>query len=175
MKQDDMFKKIIISFFLLIFSYGVYAMSAKPCLFSGMTGVVNYEGKPAANVRLLRKIEEKDIDETITDENGYFEFKVVYQKKSLFDFLPMEFVVQQIITAIKDGKEYPMWVGVKRKPEENAESRGKPLVVSCELTLGEENYIEVSSGLYFTLCTWDVEADPKIDFGTGFDESGEKS
>ena len=26
-----------------------------------MTGVINYEGKPAANVRLLRKIEGKDI------------------------------------------------------------------------------------------------------------------
>ena len=170
-----MFKKIIISFILLIFSYVVYAMSVKPCLYSGMTGVINYEGKPAANVRLLRKIEGKDVDETITDENGSFEFPPIYQKKSFFSFLPTEFVIQQIITAIKDGKEYPMWIGVKRKPEENAESRGKPLVVECELTLEEENYIKVNNGIYFTLCTWDVEGDPKIDFGTGFDESGEKS
>lgn len=170
-----MFKKISISFILLIFSYGVYAMSAKPCLFSGMTGIVNYEGKPAANVRLLRKIEGKDIDETITDENGYFEFTPIFKKKSLFDFLPTEFAVQQIITAIRDDKEYPMWEGVKRSEEENAESRGKPLVVTCELTLEEENHIGVDHGVYFTLCTWDVEADPKIDYGTGFDESGEKS
>jgi hypothetical protein len=148
-----MFKKIIASFFLLIFSYGVYAMSAKPCLFSGMTGVVNYEGKPAANVRLLRKIEDKDIDETITDEKGYFEFKVVYQKRSLLSFLPMEFVIKQEIIAFKDGIEYEMWSGVKRKREENSESRGKPLVVTCELTLEEENYIKVNNSPFFSLCT----------------------
>jgi len=168
-----MLNKIFISFFLLIFSYGVYAMSAKPCLFSGMTGVINYEGKPAANVRLLRKIEGKDIDETITDENGFFEFKVVFKSKSLFDFLPTEFAVQQIITAIKDGKEYQIWTGVKRKPEENVESKGKPLVVSCELTLEEENYIKVNGGPFFTLCTWDVEADPVKSYGSGFDNSGD--
>ncbi len=45
------------SFILLIFTYGANAMSEKPCLFSGMSGMVNYQGKPAANVRLLRKIE----------------------------------------------------------------------------------------------------------------------
>ena len=154
-----------------IFSYGVYAMSAKPCLFSGMTGIVNYEGKPAANVRLLRKIEGKDIDETITDENGYFEFKVVFKKKSFFDFLPMEFVVQQIITAIKDGKEYGLWSGVKRKREENSESRGKPLVVSCELSLEERNHIGVNDSPFFTLCTWDVEEDPEREDFDLFDES----
>ena len=167
-----MLNKIFISFFLLIFSYGVYAMSAKPCLFSGMTGVINYEGKPAANVRLLRKIEGKDIDETITDENGFFEFKVVFKSKSLFDFLPTEFAVQQIITAIKDGKEYQIWTGVKRKPEENVESKGKPLVVSCELTLEEENYIKVNGGPFFTLCTWDVEADQSYADENPFGDSG---
>jgi len=168
-----MLNKFFISLFLLIFSYGVYAMSAKPCLFSGMTGVINYEGKPAANVRLLRKVEGKDEDETITDENGYFEFKAVYQKKSLLSFLPTEFSVQQIITAIKDNKEYPMWVGVKRAPEENAESRGKPLVVSCELTLEEENVVIVNDGPIISLCTWDVEEDPARKHESPFDSSGE--
>jgi hypothetical protein len=172
MKQDDMFKKIIISFFLLIFSYGVYAMSAKPCLFSGMTGIINYKGKPAANVRLLRKIEGKDVDETITDEKGYFEFKVAYQKKSLFDFLPTEFVVRQDIIAFKDGQEYLMWAGVKRSPEENAESRGKPLVVNCELTLEEENHIKVNDGPIFSLCTWDVEEDLSHADENPFGDSG---
>lgn len=167
-----MFNKIFTSFFLLLFSNGVYAMSDKACLFSGMTGVINYEGKPAANVRLLRKIEGKDVDETITDENGNFEFEVVYKDKSLFDFLPTEFAIQQIITAIKDDTEYTIWTGVKRKPEENAESKGKPLVVSCELTLEEENYIKVNGGPFFTLCTWDVEADPANSYGSGLDSTG---
>ena len=169
-----MLNKIFISFFLLIFSYGVYAMSAKPCLFSGMTGVINYEGKPAANVRLFRKIEGKDIDETITDGNGYFEFKAVYQKKSLFDFLPTEFVIQQRIFAFRDGEEYEIWTGVKTQREENSESRGKPLVVSCELTLEETHHISVNNSPFFTMCTWDVEEDPEIVYANPFDDSGSK-
>ncbi len=168
-----MFKKIIISFILLIFSYGVYAMSVKPCLFSGMTGVVNYEGKPAANVRLLRQIEGKDVDETITDEKGNFEFKVLYQKKSLFSFLPTEFVIQQRIFAFREGDEYEIWTGVKRRPEENSESQGKPLVVSCELTLEERNNIIVNGSLFFTMCKWDVEEDPEREDFDLFDDSGE--
>ena len=147
-------------------------MSAKPCLFSGMTGVINYEGKPAANVRLLRKIEGKDIDETITDENGQFEFKAVYQKKSLLNLLPTEFVIQQDIIAFKDGQEYGMWSGVKRQKEENAESRGEPLVVTCELTLEDRNYLTVNGGSIFSLCTWDVEADPRPNYTNPFDDSG---
>ena len=165
-----MFKKISISFILLIFSYGVYAMGVKPCLFSGMTGVVNYEGKPAANVRLLRQIEGKDVDETITDENGYFEFTPIYQKKSLFSFLPTEFVIKQDIIAFKDDNEINIWDGIKRKKEENAESRGKPLKVNCELSLEEQTLIIVNNGPIFSLCTWDVEADPERDYFDLFDE-----
>ena len=63
-----------------------------------------------------------------------------------------------------------MWSGIKRKKEENSESRGKPLVVTCELTLEDRNYLTVNSGPIFSLCTWDVEADPNIDYGTGFDK-----
>lgn len=166
-----MFNKVFSSLFLLVLSNGVYAMNDKACLFSGMTGVINHEGKPAANVRLLRKIEGKAVDEAITDEQGSFKFEAVYKEKSLFDLIPTEFAVQQIITAIKDDTEYTLWTGVKRKPEENAESKGKPLVVSCELTLAEENYIKVNGGPFFTLCTWDVEADAKNAYGSGLDSS----
>jgi hypothetical protein len=165
-----MFKKIIILFILLIFTYGAYAMSNKPCLFSGMTGVVKYQGEPAANVRLLRKIEDKDIDETTTDENGYFEFSPVYQEKSLLGFLPVEFAIKQDIIAFKSGKEYGLWSAVKRSKKANSESRGKPLVVTCELTLPERNYITVENGPIFSLCTWDVEADPKPEYTSPFDE-----
>ena len=62
-----MTKKIIVSLVLLIFSYGVYAMGIKQCLFSDMTGVVSFEGKPAAGVKLVRLVNyDKDVfDETI--------------------------------------------------------------------------------------------------------------
>ncbi len=166
-----MFIKSIILFSFLIVAYGANAMREKPCLFSGMSGVVNYQGKPAANVRLLRRIEDKAIDETTTDEHGYFEFSPVYQEKSLLGFLPVEFAIKQDIIAFKSGKEYGLWSAVKRSKQANSESRGKPLVVSCELTLPERNYITVENGPIFSLCTWDVEADPKPENSNPFDES----
>lgn len=167
-----MSKKIFISLLLCIFSYGVNAVSDKKCLFSEMRGVVNFNGKPASNVRLVRKIENKEYDETVTDDKGEFHFPVAYQKRSLFGFLPSEFVVKQDIVAYKDGKEYEMWNGVKRAPEVNAESRGKPLVVTCELSLQERNYIKVNYGPIFSLCTWDVEPDVTREITNPFGDTG---
>ena len=149
-------------------------MDIKQCLFSNMTGVVNLDGKPVANVRLVRTINyNKDIvDETVTDENGHFEFPAVFRNNYAGKILPMEFVVSQLIIAHHEGKEYEMWAGVKRKPEENAESRGKPLVVSCELGLEELNYKGVDGSPITSLCTWDAEPDPIRDYSL-FEEDNE--
>ncbi|MCP4325316.1 MAG: DUF4198 domain-containing protein [Alteromonadales bacterium] len=163
--------KAFFSILLLILSFEAYALGEKQYLFSEMTGIVNFEGQPASGVRLLRKIENKEVDEVTTDKNGYFKFPVIYQKASLFVFLLTEFVVKQYIIAYKDGKEYEMWAGIKRRPEVNAESRGKPLEITCELTLEEENYIKVNDGPIFSLCTWDVEADPSYANESPFGDS----
>jgi len=116
-----MTKKIIVSLILLISSYGVYAMGIKQCLFSEMTGVVNYEGKLAAGVKLVRMVDlNKEVyDETVTDEEGKFHFPAIYQSSILRKILPMEFVVLQDITAHFKGKEYEIWHSVKRSPEVN--------------------------------------------------------
>src|SRR5690606_2171944 len=57
--------------------HGASAMSlsdlGKVCLFSGISGVIELNGKPAAHVRLVRRADTKT-DETTTDENGYSEF-----------------------------------------------------------------------------------------------------
>ena len=123
-----MSKKIFISLFLFVFSYGVYAVGVKQCLFSEMSGVVNFEGQPAAGVKLVRMVDydKPQYDETVTDENGHFHFLAIFRTSLLGQILPMEFVVAQQIIAHKDGNEYEMWSGTKRKPEENNESRGKP-------------------------------------------------
>lgn len=57
-----------------------------------------------------------------------------------------------------------MWVGVKRKAAENAEARGNPLVVKCDLSW-EPMEIQVDGGVYITRCKWDVIPDdePSID------------
>jgi hypothetical protein len=171
---------LLISFAVLaianiFFLSGANAVTIKQCLFSKMTGVVNLNGKPVANVRLVRTINyNKDIvDETVTDENGNFEFPAVFRNNYAGKILPMEFVASQLIIAHHEGKEYEMWSGVKRKPEENAESRGKPLVVSCELGLEEKYHIWVNNSPISSLCKWNVEPDPKIDFTQFEEEEGE--
>jgi len=158
-----MTKKIIVSLVLLIFSYGVYAMGIKQCLFSEMIGVVSFEGKPAAGVKLVRMVDlNKEIyDETVTDEQGNFHFPVIYQSSILRKILPMEFVVLQDITAHFKGEEYEVWHSIKRSPEVNTESRGKPLVVECDLSQAEAEAITVDDVTIFSRCTWDVQADPK--------------
>jgi hypothetical protein len=157
-----MTKKIIISLTLLIFSYGVYAMGIKQCLFSEMTGVVSFEGKPAAGVKLVRVVNyDKDIfDETMTDELGNFQFPAIYRSSILSKILPMEFVVYQNITAHFQGNEIEMWSATKRSPEENAESKGRPLIVECNLNQPEVSFISVDGNLVHSRCNWDVEADP---------------
>jgi len=137
--------------------------AGKVCLFSKMSGVITLDGQPASNARLVRTVNlNKDIvDETTTDENGNFEFEAQFTR-TITKFLPQEFVASQVILVHHEGKEYEMWAGVKRKPEENIESRGKPLIVKCELN-SERKVIEVNSSPIISLCTWDVEPDPKLD------------
>lgn len=133
----------------------------KICLFSKMSGVVLLDGKPAANARLVRTVDftGAKTDETHTDANGYFEFPAVFQR-SIAKHLPQEFASNQTIVAFYQDKEYAMWTGVKRKPEENSEARGKELIVKCELNQ-EEKLIKVNNSPIFSLCTWDVEPDKK--------------
>jgi len=153
--------KYFITIFLVFFSYGVYAMGVKQCLFSEMTGVINFEGKPAAGVKLVRMVDydKKQYDETVTDDNGKFHFSGVFRTSLLSGILPTEFVVAQKITAVYEGREYEVWSGTKRKPEENSESKGKPLIVECNLSQPDVEFISVDGNLIFSRCKWDVEPD----------------
>lgn len=133
----------------------------KVCLFSKMTGVMTLDGKPVANARLVRTVNlsSPESDETVTDEQGNFEFPAVF-KRTITKHLPQEFASNQEIIVHYQGQQYTMWSAVKRKPEENSESRGKPLVVACELN-SEEKMIKVNNSPIFSLCTWDVEPDKR--------------
>ena len=157
--------KLVQFFVLIVIASGVFAMSlndfGRVCLFSKMSGVITLNGKPAAGAKLVRTANRDGVktDETITDANGHFEFPAMFERTAA-KYLPQEFVASQIIMAHYEGKEYEMWNGVKRKPEENSESRGKPLIVECELT-NERKLITVNRNPIFTICKWDVEPDPK--------------
>lgn len=158
-----MAKSWIMFLALISLMYGSYAMSlsdvGKACLFSKMSGVVLLDGKPVSGVRLVRTVDfsGKKTDETTSDDNGRFEFPPLYER-SIRNVLPQEFTAAQEVVAYYEGMEYQIWSAVKRKPDENAESRGKPLVVTCELT-SERKFIQVNNSPIFTICTWDVEPD----------------
>ena len=159
--------------------YIIYRMIAGPrqtpikstvgsgCLFSGISGVIRLDGKPAAGAQIKRRAKQNRwiTDETVSDENGYFTLPPMFYS-TILNVLPQEFAVTQVIEVIYEGNTYKMWSGVKRRREENAESRGKPLVVECEL-ISEEKLITVNNGPIFSLCTWDVEPDPRFDFSSG--------
>lgn len=136
----------------------------KVCLFSAMSGTITIDGKPVVNAKLIRTGDRDGAktDETTTDENGYFQFPAMFER-TITKFLPQEFVASQEIVVHYNNKEYEMWSAVKRKKEENAESRGKPLVVSCELS-SEQTLIMVEGSPIHSLCVWDVEPDPKTDW-----------
>ncbi|MBI1425464.1 MAG: carboxypeptidase regulatory-like domain-containing protein [Gammaproteobacteria bacterium] len=142
----------------------------KVCLFSEISGVITLDGKPVAHAKLVRTVKkEKAVtDETTTDAHGYFKMPAIYDR-TITKYLPMEFVVKQDITLYYNNKEYKLWDGVKRTEEENAESRGKPLIVKCELN-SEVNHISVNGSVFFNLCTWDVVPDQKREYKTYFDQ-----
>ena len=150
---------------IILFSNGAFAMglsdAGKVCLFSGMSGVIKIDGKPVAGARLVRSVkkENKARDEVVTDDNGYFELKPIFER-SLTKYLPMEFVVSQQIDVYYKGAKYEMWSGVKREPDENTESRGESLIVECELA-SEERLKIVNGSAIFSLCKWDADPDPK--------------
>lgn len=152
---------------LSMMASGVFGMSltdaGKVCLFSGISGVITLDGEPIANARVVRKADrdgEKQ-DETITDEQGHFSLPPMFER-TIAKYLPQEFAASQDITVFHGDQSYSIWRGVKRKPEENTESRGKPLVVACELH-AEEKAIIVNNSPIISLCVWDVEPDPKFD------------
>ncbi|MEO0972866.1 MAG: DUF6795 domain-containing protein [Pseudomonadota bacterium] len=143
-----------------VVSLGLSSMG-QVCLFSGMSGVITNNGEPVAGARITRtvKLTREQSDETTTDEQGRFAFAPVFARTAT-KHLPQEFASNQDLVVHHDGDAISIWSSVKRTPEENSESRGKPLVVTCELT-SEERMLKVNNSPIFTRCTWDVEPDEK--------------
>jgi hypothetical protein len=139
--------------------------AGKVCLFSKISGVITLDGKPVANAKITRTVNlNKDkVDHTYTDDKGYFEMPAVFQR-TVTKFLPQEFVAKQDIVVQYNGNSYDIWSGVKRTPEENAEARGEPLNVQCELN-SEKSFKQVNNSPYISRCTWPTEPD---DIDTGF-------
>ncbi len=137
------------------------------CLFSSISGTITLNGQVIKNAKIKRVVDKahskgSKIDETTTDDQGRFAMPAIFDSSVVGKVLPMEFAVPQYIYVTYKGKEYEIWYGVKARSEENAESRGKPLNVSCELEK-ETEVIWVDGSVFHTKCTWDVIPDDRSD------------
>lgn len=133
--------------------------AGKQCLFSSIKGVITLNGKPVVGAKLIRTADRAKprVDETKTNEKGYFEFPAVFER-SVTKYLPQEFVAKQRIVVQYEGQEVEIWSAVKTRREENSESRGKALEVKCDLS-NEWKMTMIGGDAFFGLCEWDVEPD----------------
>ena len=125
-------------------------------LFSPMEGVITYEGKPASNAKITRRIiwkgDEGESDTFYTSDNG--EFSLPIKKDKVRIPLLGEFVLTQELSVFYEGQEFFIWFRQKQDLDEYGELGGIPLNFRCELTekrIGQEDYI----GLFSTSCKWD--------------------
>ncbi|APR68910.1 hypothetical protein CN03_16330 [Thalassolituus oleivorans] len=165
--MNKRYTSLLVFLTLSLSASGALSMSLfepkKVCLFSAISGVITLNGEPAKGAHVKRIVEKfyssgHNTDETMTDDNGYFELPAVFDQSFLGKFLPGEFVAPQQIFVTYEGEEYKIWAGVKRTREENAEARGDELAVQCQLD-SEPQAISVNGSFYFTQCNWGVETD----------------
>lgn len=151
-------RRISVILLFLMLPMEVFAMSildaGKSCVFSEVKGELLFKGQPAAGAIVKRQVEyqSREGDQTTADEAGRFSLPALYQR-SVTRFLPAEFVAAQSLVVEYQGQEYKIWSNTKRKPEENAELGGHPLVLRCEITDELRLHREFGSILR-TNCTW---------------------
>jgi hypothetical protein len=159
--------KLTILLILVTAFVGANAMSSnnnKTCLFSAISGTITLNGKPVANARIKRVSDER-IDESKTDENGYFSMSSVFDtsiSNAIRKFVPSQFVSPQKLYVYVDGMEYEILGAVKRREKEFSESLGKPWIVTCELTDRPEVF-EIDGNAFYTRCKWDAERDDELE------------
>lgn len=126
----------------------------KACIFSEVSGVLLFNGEPAAGAIVKRQVEHQgqESDQATADEAGRFSLPALYQR-SVSRLLPAEFVAAQSLVVEYQDQEYRIWSNTKRKPEENAELGGQPLNLRCEITAELQLHREFGSILR-TNCTW---------------------
>ena len=158
-----MHRKIV--FFLIItnlvfFPIKGFAMSflTKQVLFSEVSGLVLQDGKPLANVEVVRSYSEVDKEgsESVkTNKNGTFYFpnatNTLFFEFSFFP--PSEIVISQEIIIKYEGKAYDAWVFAKDDYKEGSEVGKKVINISCNLD-DKPDYTKLPSGnSVFGICS----------------------
>lgn len=129
------------------------------CLFSAMCGIITVNQQPQAHLTLTRTAQWQgiEIDTTVTDADGYFEFPSMFVKNRK-KFQTSTFLVTQNIFTDFGNKNIRLWLGSKLFPQEFSESRGEIISVRGELTEREKSY-SINSQVFLTLFDWAVVTD----------------
>lgn len=111
---------------------------AKMVLWSAMKGRVLMNGQPAAGAVLVRNYSwhwknEKGGDKTTASANGDFSFPALEGSSLLGGLLPHQPVIEQVMKIEYQGKTYDAWAFFKYSYENNSETKGKPIDVTCRL------------------------------------------
>ena len=126
----------------------------KAYTFSEMRLAITYQGTPAKDARVVRIVEwqRERVDEFRTDEHGVVTLPQV-RERSIIQYFPAEFVTAQVVDVYFDNREFRIWLNSKRDPAENAELRGQPLDLRCELT-DAERLVDADRMMLVTNCVW---------------------
>lgn len=130
--------------------------------FSKVSGQLLSEGKPVSGARVSRLTEyhELEIEETMTDQDGRFQFDSKTTQRG-FTLFSSEFVVAQSIRVATASGEYVIWSNTKRSVAENSELGGQALKLRCNLQDGLKVFRDYGSILR-TNCTWDSERSSEV-------------
>lgn len=126
----------------------------KACVFSGVQARLTLRGEPLRGATVVRRWDWQRAreDRTTTDDDGGFRFGPVFES-SVTRLLPVEFVVAQGLYVQVDGEEIKIWSNSKRRPQEDGEFLGRPMVMACELTHAPAVRRDFRTPMH-TLCTW---------------------
>lgn len=142
--------------FILVFSLAIAGCGKysplRTCVFSPVKAQLLLNGEPVVGATIIRRWDWQKLREesTVTDDNGYFHFPIVYEY-SILRLLPAEIVIGQGLYAVVDGEEVSFWTNARRNPEENAEYQGHAIDIICDLK-DEEILIKEFGARMVTLC-----------------------
>lgn len=127
----------------------------KACTFSAVSGIITFDGEPAANARVLRRAnwQKEQRDQTTTDNQGRFEFPAMLDR-SVMRYLNGRFTSIETLEVEYNGQRYMIWKMSKTSSEENSEFNGKPMELSCELNAEPEIRFIGRHGVD-GLCVWE--------------------
>lgn len=107
--------------------------------FSEVQGrLVDAEGTPQAGVHIRRSWRRSPehspiVDETVTDENGFFTFPAATRRNILARVLPGTPVIRQEMIAFGPEGLVVLWKAVKSNLDHNGELHGSPLDLICRI------------------------------------------